>query len=92
MDKRWSYQGTLDCSSLIRFPLGPLHRLMASSSYPANLKDRLEPARPLYRRCTLEHQAGSPAIGGVGEQTQAKYYHYRLTACGKARLQAESER
>jgi len=86
-------QGTLDLLILKATSLGPLHGYGILLRIGQISKDRLEiqqgslyPA--LYR---LEHQGWIASEWGESEnKRKAKYY--RLTAAGKRRLQAETEK
>jgi PadR family transcriptional regulator PadR len=94
MDKQVDLlQGTLDMLILKAVSLGPLHGYGVLLRIQQISRDRLEiqqgslyPA--LYR---LEHQGWIVGEWGESEnKRRAKYY--RLTATGKKRLQAESEK
>ena len=86
-------QGTLDMLILKAISLGPLHGYGILLRIQQISKDRLEiqqgslyPA--LYR---LEHQGWIASEWGESDnKRKAKYY--RLTAAGKRRLQAETEK
>ena len=95
MDKKQMelLQGTLDMLILKAVSLGPLHGYGVLLRIQQISKDRLEiqqgslyPA--LYR---LEHQGWITSEWGESEnKRKAKYY--RLTAAGRRRLKAETER
>lgn len=94
MDKQLELlQGTLDMLILKAASLGPLHGYGILLRIQQISRDRLEiqqgslyPA--LYR---LEHQGWITSEWGESENNRkAKYY--RLTAAGKRRLQAETEK
>ncbi len=94
MDKQLDLlQGTLDMLILKAVSLGPLHGYGVLLRIQQISRDRLEiqqgslyPA--LYR---LEHRGWIASEWGESENNRkAKYY--RLTATGKKRLQAESEK
>jgi transcriptional regulator len=86
-------QGTLDLLILKAVSLGPLHGYGVLLRIQQISKDRLEiqqgslyPA--LYR---LEHQGWITSEWGESDNNR-KAKFYRLTAAGKRRLQAESEK